>query len=80
LPNRPSDVAPDVIGFGFADIDLAHGTAASHNCSGCLSGSISFSSTRSPVSQQRGDRMEIIADRHGCGSILITSQLSVEQR
>ena len=56
-------------------------TDASHGCSECWSRSISSCSTiggpdRLSASQRR-DLMEIVEDRHGRGTMLITSQLPV---
>ena len=55
-------------------------TAGSPGCSACWSRSISSSSTNGSIAltaSQRRDLMEIVEDRHGRGSILITSQLPV---
>src|SRR5262249_38679073 len=65
----------------FADLDLAQGDAASCGCSRLLAGSVLLGPDvggpdRLSASQRR-DLMEMVEDRHGRGSILITSQLPV---
>jgi len=70
-------LAPDAIGFGFVDLHLAHGTALRTTVPMLVRVDLLFLDPRPPVSQQRRDLMETIEDRHGCGSILATSQLAV---
>jgi hypothetical protein len=58
----------------FTDLDLAHGDGRFARLFRMLGGLDDWGPDRLSASQRR-DLMEIVEDRHGRGSLLITSQL-----